>query len=158
MLKKKKKNRKKSQNPKRHDENGKDIDCNITLWDDGAEFIKKRGIETFIRNLYEIDAGCQFFPSGLIGGGCIYQSKHDAMKTFDIIFTMNIQREPYNYRSNLDQLAKDEMKRYFIDKDKKQTKDFIKAQRSGNKLMLLKQWIKSMFIHSNHCSEPNHYK
>ena len=36
--------------------------------------------------------------------------------------------------------------------------NFIKAQQSGNKLMLLNQWIKSMFIYSNHCIEQNHYK
>ena len=88
MIKKKKK---KPTKPKRYDENGNEIDSSIILWNDGAEFITKYGITTFIKNLYEIDAGCQFFPSGAIGGGCIYLSKHNAMKTFDTIFTMNIQ-------------------------------------------------------------------
>eukprot|EP01084_Bolivina_argentea_P205402 350900_1 len=90
----------------------------IISWNEGRNRILQIGIYPFFE---EIDK-CFYHVPYDTGLGSIPQQRYIA--TYDTIFTMCIQREPYNYSSQLGELTGEVLEEYYIKKMKKQTNIF----------------------------------
>eukprot|EP01084_Bolivina_argentea_P097382 175055_1 len=100
-------------------------------WNEGIERIEKFGLVPFFQR---IDAA---FQNGMKQDYSIPSSQY--IKAYDTIFTMCIQREPYNFSEQLYKFQENEIKKYCITKINKILQDAENAY-NGNKSCYLQSW------------------
>eukprot|EP00486_Rosalina_sp_Unknown_P014281 CAMPEP_0201592754 /NCGR_PEP_ID=MMETSP0190_2-20130828/190558_1 /ASSEMBLY_ACC=CAM_ASM_000263 /TAXON_ID=37353 /ORGANISM="Rosalina sp." /LENGTH=567 /DNA_ID=CAMNT_0048051663 /DNA_START=38 /DNA_END=1739 /DNA_ORIENTATION=- len=120
----------KKKDKKKSGKKGKDADSQTISLKDGWDRIFKVGVQPFFERVENVDDPDQMKKTSI--------PQQQYILAYDTIFTMCIQREPYNYSSPLYQKHSEALTKYF----KEKAVPALKKAKEQHGLIYLKEWVK----------------